>query len=233
MAGRIVRPDTGKAMTLPRVGMVRTGFKNDKGYPQSCDYFIPTGKYKDLFTKHYGDKPNTIQVVFWDDDIETMCNERYEYRDNQGKLYAKGDGEIFEVWDSKNKKYQNYSAFEHPDIMEKIHDKVKNKKGWDVILTLKFIVPKIKEIAGYWEFSTKGVESTIPAIRDTFDMMLGVRGSVRGVIFDLNVQFAKSQKPGVSSRYPVVNLVPNQSEENINAVKGTMLNMNNDNLLSE
>jgi hypothetical protein len=48
---------------------------------------------------------------------------------------------------------------------------------------------------------------------------------VKGVIFDLNVVFAKSQKPGVGSRYPVVNLVPNQSKENIQALKGSMMNV--------
>jgi hypothetical protein len=83
----------------------------------------------------------------------------------------------------------------------------------------------VKDIAGFWEFNTKGEASTIPAIRDMFDAMLMQRGSVRGVIFDLNVVFAKSQKPGVGSRYPVVNLVPNQSKENIQALKGSMMNV--------
>ena len=225
MNGRIKRPEEVKSLKLPRVGQIKTGFKNEKGYPQSCDYFIATGKYKDLFYKNYPEKPQTIQIVFWEDNPETMCNERYEYRDGQGKLYAKGDGETFEVWNEQKEAYLTYTIDEHTDIKDRIHNKLKSKKGWEVILTLRFILPKVKDIAGSWEYSTKGEASTIPAIRDTFDAMLNSRGSVMGVIFDLNVHFAKSQKPGIKSRYPVVNLVPNQSQENIEAVKGTMLNV--------
>lgn len=223
--GRIKRPESNRQMQLPRVGMIKTGFKNEKGFPQSTDYFLATGKYKSLFDKAYPNKPQTIQVVFWDDDPELMCNERFEYRDSQGKLYAYGDGEAFEVWNSKQEQYQLMLVSDVPDLMDQIHNKLKSKQGWSVILTLRFVLPKVKGIAGYWEFSTKGEASTIPAIRDTFDTMLATRGFVRGIIFDLNVQFAKSQKPGIGSRYPVVNLVPNQSEENIESLKGSMLNI--------
>ena len=222
--GRIIRPEENQGLQLPRVGMIKTGFKNDKGFPQSTDYFIATGKYADLFNREYPNKPSTIQVVFWDDDPGTMCNERFEYRDAQGKLYAHGDGETFQVWNAIEKKYQEMRVSEVPTLMDQIHKKV-NYKGWSVILTLRFFLPKVKDIAGFWEFSTKGEASTIPAIRDMFDAMLNGRGSVRGVIFDLNVAFAKSQKPGVGSRYPIVNLVPNQSKENIQALKGSMMNV--------
>lgn len=218
--GRIIRPEEQGSFKLPRVGMIKTGYKNAQGQPRSCDHFLATGKYKNLFEKAYPGKPNTVQVVFWEDDPAAMCNERYEYRDNAGKLYARGDGETFEVWNGT--KYEPYTIEQYPDIMDRVHAKV-GAKGWEIILTLRFILPKVKDIAGYWEYSTKGEASTIPAIRDTFDAMLQARGSVKGVIFDLNVQFAKSQKPGVASRYPVVNLVPNQSQENIQTVKGTML----------
>jgi len=222
--GRIKRPEQVQSFKLPRVGQIKTGFKNDRGYPQSCDYFIPAGKYAGLFKQAYGDKPDTVQVVFWEDTPETMCNERYELRDKDGKLYARGDGEEFEIWHTGSQQYKTYTATEYPDIMERTK-KQAGAKEWEVILTLRFILPKVKDIAGYWEFSTKGEASTIPAIRDTFDMMMQQRGSVRGVIFDLSVKFSKSQKPGVKSRYPVVSLVPNQSKQNIEAVKGTMLHV--------
>ena len=55
-------------MILPRVGQIKIGMKNANGYPQSVDYFIPTGKYAGLFTQAYGEKPQTIQIVFPDDD---------------------------------------------------------------------------------------------------------------------------------------------------------------------
>ena len=61
--------------------------------------------------------------------------------------------------------------------------------------------------------------STIPNIRDTFDAILQEKGFIKGIIFDMNVQFAVSQKPGDRSRYPVVTIVPNESEGNLFAVK--------------
>ena len=95
----------------------------------------------------------------------------------------------------------------------------KGGDGWVITLTLTFIVPFVRGIAGVWQFSTKGTASTIPAIRETFDGMLAERGFCKGVIFDLNVQFATTQKPGDKSRFPVVSLVPNESADNVLKVK--------------
>jgi hypothetical protein len=48
--------------------------------------------------------------------------------------------------------------------------------------------------------------------------MLAERGFCKGIIFDLNVQFA-TQKPGDRSRFPVVSLVPNESADNVLKVR--------------
>ena len=86
MKGRIKRPEAQQSrLILPRVGQIKIGIKNANGYPQSVDYFIPTGKYAGLFTQAYGEKPQTIQIVFPDDDPAKVCNERYEYRDDDGR----------------------------------------------------------------------------------------------------------------------------------------------------
>ena len=110
--------------------------------------------------------------------------------------------------------------------MQSITKRYPNKKsrqpdcdGWEVTLTLNFIVPLVRGVAGVWQFATKGTASTIPQIRETFDGMLAERGFCKGIIFDLNVQFAVSQKPGDRSRYPVVTIVPNESEGNLFVVK--------------
>lgn len=222
--GRIKRPDAEKQrLILPRVGQLKIGKKNANGYPQSVDYFIPVGKYAGLFTQAYGDQPQTIQIVFPDDDPAKVCNERYEYRDDDGRLIASGDGETFQVWDGK--KYETLTIEKYPNLMGGISKRYPNKAvkkggdGWVVVLTLNFIVPLVRGIAGVWQFSTKGTASTIPQVRETFDGMMYERGFVKGVIFDLNVQFATSQKPGDKSRYPVVSLVPNESADNVLKVK--------------
>ena len=222
--GRIKRPDADRGrLILPRVGFIKIGKKNANGYPQSVDYFIPVGKYAGLFTQAYGEKPQTIQIVFPDDDPAKVCNEQYEYRDDEGRLIASGDGETFKVWDGK--KYETLTISDYPNLMAGISKRYPNRAvqkggdGWVITLTLTFIVPLVRGIAGVWQFSTKGTASTIPAIRETFDGMLAERGFCKGVIFDLNVQFATTQKPGDKSRFPVVSLVPNESADNVLKVK--------------
>lgn len=225
MAGRIIKKASVEIskLALPRVGMIKIGFKDERGFPRSVDYFIPTGKYASLFTKAYGEKPQTIQVVFPDDDPAKVCNERYEYRDDEGRLLATGDGENFQIWNGKE--YQEVSTEQSPNLMKSVEKRHPNKlyqktgDGWQIILTLNFIIPCVRGIAGVWQFSTKGNASTIPNVRNVFDAMLEMKGYCKGIIFDMSVQYAKSQKPGDKSRYPVVSLVPNESEENIRTIK--------------
>ena len=229
MKGRINinRPTTGiQRVVLPRVGFIKVGYKekaaNGKEYPKSVDYFIPTGKYAGLFTKAYGEKPQTIQIVFSDDAPEKVCNEMYEYRDDDRRI-AYGDGETFFVWNGKQ--YCQYSTKDYPNLMAGVAEKPPNRAvlnggdGWIVTLTVTFIIPLVRGVGGVWQFTTKGTASTIPNIRDTFDAILQEKGFVKGIIFDMNVQFAVSQKPGDRSRYPVVTIVPNESEENLFAIK--------------
>lgn len=219
MNGRIKKSADYSIVSLPRIGKVRVGKKNDRGNPMSVDYFIPTGKYAGLFTKAFGEKPTTIQVVFPTNDPAQVCDEHYEYRDDEGRLIAKGDGETFEVWDGKQ--YAVLTTAQYPNLMQSVQQRYPNRKarskadGWDIMLTLNFFIPMVRGVVGLWTFETKGTASTIPQVRDTFDLMKEQRGFVKGIIFDLNVKFATSQKPGDKSRYPVVSLVANESDANV------------------
>lgn len=185
--------------------------QSGKEYPVSVDYFIPSGKYAGMFTKALGDKPATIQVVFPSDSPEQVCNERFEYRDDKGALVARGDGQTFEIWNGQ--KYAAYSVAQYPDIMAQIAAKNPTKRtdNWDIVLTLRVVIPAVRGVVGVWQFSTKGRASSIKNIRESFDAVQRIRGTVTQTVFDLSVQFAKSNKPGVNSRYPVVSLVANDS----------------------
>jgi hypothetical protein len=213
MNGRIYRPEQGASLLeLPEVGRLHIGMKSEKGYPTSIDWFRPTGKYAALFTAALGERPQTIQVIFPDDDPEKVCREQYEYRDNSGALVARGDGRVFEIWDGR--RYAPYPVDQFPDIMQQVTTRNPTKRGaenWDVRLTLRFIVPAVRGIVGVWQFSTKGRASSVKNIRDSFDGVQAMRGTVTQTVFDLSVEFAKSNKPGVNSRYPVVSLVANDN----------------------
>lgn len=213
MKGRICRPESTTAPDFPEVGRVHIGMKNERGLPTSIDWFRPTGKYAELYAKYVGEKPSTITILFPYDDAEKVCNEEYVYRDDKGAKVAWGDGHTFNIWNGK--KYVPCTVEEYPDIMDKIAAKFPTKRGadnWDITLTLRFFIPALLPyVCGLWQFTTKGRASSVLNIRDSFDSALAAFGTVTRTPFDLSVQFAKSNKPGVNSRYPVVSLVANSS----------------------
>lgn len=215
MSGRIIRPEETALLELPEVGRIKIGAKSEKGYPMSLDYFRPVGKYAGLFTQALGEKPQTMQIIFTDDNPELVCNEHYEFRDGSGALVAEGDGRDFRVWDGK--KRAPYNTNDYPDIMQQISQRYAKKPryegdtGWDIVLTMRFVVPAVNGVVGVWRFQTKGAASSIRNIRNSFDGVQMIRGTVTGTVFDLSVQFAKSDKPGNASRFPVVTMIANDT----------------------
>ena len=212
MSGRIVRPDSTSMLELPEIGRLHIGMKNDKGYPMSIDWFRPTGKYEGLFRQALGEKPQTIQVIFPSDDAEKVCNEQYQYRDDKGALVARGDGHTFEVWNGKV--YAPYTIEDYPNIMQLIAEKNPTKRkedNWDIVLSMKFIVPAVRGVVGVFGLTTKGRASSVRNIRESFDAVQMMRGTVVTSVFDLSVHFHKSNKPNDTSRYPVLSLVANDN----------------------
>lgn len=213
MEARIYRKEeTADILGLPEIGRLHIGMKNERGLPQSIDWFRATGKYADLFSKAFGERPNTIQIVFPSDSPEIVCNERFVYRDNSGALVARGDGRVFEIWNGKE--YAPYSIEQYPDIMERIALRTPTKRGadnWDVELTLRFIIPAIRGVVGVWSLTSKGRASSVKNLRDSFDSVQMMRQTVTTSVFDLSVHFHKSNKPGQNSRYPVLELVCNDT----------------------
>lgn len=217
MGGRIIRSEPTMKYPFPVNGSkIKIGEMTEKGYPQSLDYFKGYGKYAGLFEKAYGDKPSTIQIVFPNDNAEDCCAEYYEYYNKERKLIATGDGETFKVWDGT--KYKELSINDYPNLMESVEKRYPSPSGWKVTLKMFFYLPLVAGLAGCWSLQTKGGLSSIPQIRDTFDNMLSMNGTLHNVIFDLNVKYAKSQKPDNNSRFPVLTLVANESRENLEKI---------------
>jgi hypothetical protein len=179
--------------------------KNEKGFPVSLDHFICDSTYKRYFTDAYGDKPSTIQIAFISDDFVDSCNERFECRDKDGRLVGYGDGEETYIYNAVTKRYE----------LTTDREKIKEVGKWEILITLKFVIPKIRGVFGLFSFTTKGKKSSLPQIRETFDFVLGLAGTVINIPFDLVVKKVKSQKPGEKSVFPVVSLVPNVSKENM------------------
>ena len=220
MKGRIKQPRT---VRLSRLGKIKIGKISERGFPQSLDHFIARGNYAGFFNQIYGDKPEIIQIVFISDNAAEVCDERFEYRDNAGRLVAYGDGETFHVHDPKTDEYVERAGRETMDAVAKWKP---NKTGWQTTLTMRFILPALKGIAGFWELTTKGKRSSINNVRDTFDAINELNGSVKGVLFDLRVEMVKSNKPESRAQFPVISLIPNESPENVEKVNGRSLGFN-------
>lgn len=217
---RIKRPENENQKQLPVIGKLKCGFKDpERGFPRSVNYFIPTGDYAPLFKDQFGEKPSSLPIVFLYDDAKGQCEESYVYRDKSGSKYAWGDGQIFHVWNGS--KYEEFSTEDHPNLMDGVKKKVESRKGWEVSLTLRFLLPSIP-VVGRWQLTTKGEESSIPNIVEMFDQVYDSRGTVKFMLFDLNVSFHKSDKPD-GSKYPVITLVPNNSPKRIEEVAGDLL----------
>lgn len=221
MNGRIKREVKKEKIAI--IGNIKVGRKKDNGLPESLDYFIADSKYKAHFDREFPEKPRSIEIVFLSDNIEDVCFERYEIRQG-AKLFGYGNGFDFFVWDEKtiDPVTGQFGAYAHktiendPDIKEKVAKQVDGK--WDEVLTMRFLIPRIKGIWGVWQLSTKGAQSSIPEIIGVFDAIQQRAGTVKNLAFDLSVKKVKSQKPGTKSLFPVLQLVPNLSHENLQKV---------------
>lgn len=217
MKGRISTGNVQQGSTLPEIGRIKVGEKTAKGFPTSLDYFKATGKFANQFTALFGDKPNELHIAFVSNDISEVCNERYEAWD-KGKRLGYGDGETFTVWNPTAGPEQK-GAYEAG--LSKEDPKVKALgKLWSRMLTLRFVLLKMKGVLGYWTFETKAKETTIPSIVKAFDMVMERSGSIIGFPFSLVVEKVQSYTPGMAKNYPIVKLIPNFTEETIEAVRG-------------
>lgn len=217
---RIKRNESKKNKSpLPIIGKLKIGKKNENGLPTSLDYFRATGKYSGHFHERYGRQPSSIQIIFISDDISSVCSERLELRDSSGKLFAYGDGETFHVWSRKDNDYRKTTLEETPNVKEIALESSKSNAGWSEVLTLRFIIPKITGVAGMWQLTTKGKQSSVPQIVEAFDFVQKNAGTVVNIPFDLEVEKVKSQKPGSKSVFPVIRLIPNVDKDNMQIVK--------------
>lgn len=232
LSGRINRGGGHTPANLPILGKIKTGEKREKTnqngrtveYPVSLDYFRCTGDYDSLFHKVYGDKPNKITVVFHSDDISQVANERLELRDKAGRLVAASDGMVVKYFDANSDTYQYGSTLTEPDIMQRLERQSTSIKGWEAVLTLRFLMPDIPSVLGVWELSTKGEASSIPAIIGTLQTVFQMGGTIAGVPMDLSVEKVSSQKPGSKSNYPVIRIIPNLSQKNLETLRNLVEN---------
>lgn len=208
---------TGGQAELGRIGIGRID-KTDPAntYPVATDYFIPRGLFAEQFTALVGENPSQLSIMFNTDNDDFACNERLEIRNKAGKLYAFGDGETFSFYNEKDQKYSLQETIgKRPTLLEDTVSYL--QKGttvaqaktikWKNTLYLRFTLIDFP-LLGFWQFSTRGVGSSIPALREAFDSCKQTFGTARYIPFLLTVKKVNSNKPNVNRQFAVVSLVP-------------------------
>lgn len=221
MAGRIQSVQN-RAASLPIIGKLKIGDKkkNAQGteYPVSLDYFKADGKYAELFHEKLGAEPRKIRVAFLNDNINDICNERFESWDNgkvRGFKYGEGDGVNFTVYDAAQKKY----------VPATKDDEIVKALKWQSVLTIRFVALDLPGIMGQWQLTTRGVNSSIPNIVKSFDFVKEKAGTIIGLPFDLTItknsgrQLNNTGSGVQTTNFPVINLIPNFTEESVLAVR--------------
>jgi hypothetical protein len=143
---------------------------------------------------------------------------RGDHAETVHKVY--GDNHTFHIWNDELKKYAVTTTEKRPQIREEtvaflqksLHPGKAKLIKWLPVLTLRFVIRDIP-LLGYWQFSTRAVQTTIPNLRNKFDEYKKLFGSVQYLPFLLKVKKVKSNKPGMVYQYPIVDLVPQFSFE--------------------
>ncbi len=216
MKGRISTGTVQQGRTLPEIGRIKVGMKTERGFPTSLDYFRASGDFANRFVSLFGDKPTELKVAFVSNNIEEVCNEQFEAWD-KGKRLGWGNGEVFTVWNPQGGKdgkgaYVEGLPADDPSVKA-------IRKLFARTLTLRFVLLEMKGVLGHWTFQSKAKETTIPTIVKAFDMVMERSGSIVGFPFSLMVKKVQSYSPGAARNYPIVQLVPNFTEETIEAVR--------------
>lgn len=220
--GRISkRKDVSAASSLPEIGKIKIGEKKlsagGKEYPAALDYFRPTGTFANEFTKTYGEKPKRLNIAFISDDLNEVCNQRFECWE-AGKRWGYGDGDNYTVWDKAANGGKGMYREIKPDTEEN-QKLIKSVGKWDEMLTIRFVLLQMRGIMGYWRFETKAKAVTIPSIVKSFDLVKERAGSIIGFPFSLIIEKKTGYSPGEARNYPVVALVPNFSEDSVQMIR--------------
>ncbi len=210
---RIKKDNGEQAVKLGCLGKIKTGDKNEKGYPVSLDYFrlkSEIASREKWFTEKFGEKPNTLPITFYSNDPNECCSQHFELRDKGGRLVAYGDG--YEFFASKPDGWQRIlkDSDEKKALLAKLQTdnsiKEKYQARWTEVLILKFLIIGCPEI-GYFEYRTLGKETAIPQIISVFDFCQQQFGRVLLMPFTLQVTKHKSNRAEVNRIYSVVQLI--------------------------
>lgn len=243
--GRIKTKNTGDGevkIALNEIGRIRTGIKaknsSGKEYPKAIDYFKIDSIYKDSILKvleiEKEEDLKQLDICFFSEDTDRVCNEEHELRDGSGARVLYGDGEAYHHWNAETNQWDTYDATdpaqkEYIDTLEQFYIG-KGSKGIQSALTIKFLIIKFQEVLGYFQYYTKASKASIDNIIGPFDLVKKSAGMVSMIPFRLSISMHTSQLAHnidgkqVKPKYPVVRMDPMIGQESTNQIRQLVQN---------
>ena len=215
-----------KAQFLPPiVGKIKIGEKvnnNGKTYPKSTDHFLIKFD-QPMFQKAVGDHFNSqkiasIPIRFATANDDFNIYNALEVRDSSGKLYAYTDLDKLFVA-NKERKGDAYldvtaQAIERQKSIEAAVQAIcqtlsteKYKCEAKEVLRLRFSLANT-DLQGCFELRTSASKSSIQGIVDAYEASKNSLGDITEARFMLSVKMHTSNRSGISSVYPVLQMIP-------------------------
>ena len=200
---------------IPRIGKIHLGVKtegknNKSSYPTAVDYFVVKEEKNtpaaavDAFKKVYGDKPKEIDIMFPNEDIDSIFPQALKMYKQSG-LYCIGDGE-------KARRAGDDGILADCNCdPEKCQFKSKNQ--CKEIGNLKVILPRVAGL-GIWQIDTSSYHSIV-SINSAIDFLKQQFGRISGIPLKLTLVPQEVKGGGVKKTVFVLSIKSDESLEKI------------------
>ncbi len=203
---RILNSGYSQNRRLPRLGKIRLGLKIQNGqgkqYPTETEYYVCPDEVKSV----YGAEPTELDVMFPNDDLETLFTQKYAMYGSGSGLKCHGNGEQAERYDEKAnawKPCQCPCPFLRSDS---------NPTGpCDEQSQLMVMLPKVS-VGGCYQITTRSYHSTV-AVNSALDFIRGVAGRISFLPLILRRVPQEITHHGVKRTHYILNLVPGPNFE--------------------
>jgi hypothetical protein len=178
-----------------RAGKIHLGIKGEKGRPQSTDYFVCPDEVKAV----YGEKPKMLEIMVFSDNKEDFMPYYYKkYGKNQ--LMCRGNGKDCRIFKGFDETTKLEKWIDGPCDRETCSAAQGDKPQCNMVLNLKFIIPKVNKTA-FYQLDTRSV-NTLKNIQGAVDMLKQVTGQIAWIPMILTVVEEKSSM----GKYPILML---------------------------
>lgn len=209
----MIRNFRARVMTDPR-GKIKTGQKNERGLPQSLDYF-KIDAFPELL-EAYGPRPTFFTIKFPSDepiDFFDTWFERWGGRksdSSEGTLIRRCDGETCLHRINESIGGKSYGAGEEsPCVCQSLDEKDKQRCSYILRLKAWIVLPQTGKIENplCYRFESGSHNSGDSIMSALNDVRILTGGTLRGIPFSLSVKMV-SGKEDAKLKFPIWSLIP-------------------------